>query len=240
MSRRRRKRTEIESGDSEKVTGGAEERVPETAEGNLEHKDGSDAESSDAERSAGGDAVDVTFDGGPNEELPRMQARAEEFKNLLQHKQAEFENYRKRMDRERADNIRYAAFDVVKEVLPVLDNLERAVQASLTGTEKQLREGVEIIQKQFSDVLKKQGLSEIESKGQPFDPHVHEAVGRVETDDHPEEQIVEVFQKGYRFKDRLLRPSMVSVAHPASDAGATPDSPDSEEESEDEVVRHED
>ncbi len=239
MSRRRRKRIQSESGASEKVTRDAEEQVAGAAEGSLEHEDSSDTESTDTERSAGGDSVDPPSEGGPNEELLRMQARAEEFKDLLLHKQAEFENYRKRMDRERADNMRYAAFDVVKEVLPVLDNLERAIQASRAGTEEQLREGVEIIQKQFRDVLKKQGLSEIETTGQPFDPHVHEAVGRVETDDHPEEQVVEVFQKGYRFKDRLLRPSMVSVAHPASDAG-TPDNPDSKQESEDEVVRHED
>jgi molecular chaperone GrpE len=128
----------------------------------------------------------------------------------------------------------------MKEVLPVLDNLERAVEASRTGTEEQLREGVEIIQKQFRDVLTRLGLSEIETEGQPFDPHVHEAVGRVETDECPEGHVVEVLQKGYHFKDRLLRPSMVSVAHPASDAGETPDSPKNEEENEDEVVQHED
>ena len=239
MAKRRRKRIQRKSGASKEVRTDAEERVAETEEEHLDHEDGSEAESSDTERSATDDSADLPLEGEPNEKLLQIQARAEEFKSLLLQKQAEFENYRKRMDRVRTDNIRYAAFDVVKEVLPVLDNLERAVEASRTGTEEQLREGVEIIQKQFRSVLKKQGLSEIETNGQPFDPHVHEAVGRVETDDHPEEQIVEVFQKGYRFKDRLLRPSMVSVAHPTSDAG-TRDNPDSEEESEDKIPRHED
>ena len=232
MAKRRRKRIKSESDASKEVTTDADERVAEAEEENLDQRHGGEAESNNTERTVDGDSTDLSLEGEPKEELFQIKAQAEEFKSLLLQKQAEFENYRKRMDRERTDNIRYAAFDVVKEVLPVLDNLERAVEASRTGTEEQLREGVEIIQKQFRSVLSKQGLSEIEANGQPFDPHVHEAVGRVATDDHPEEQVVEVFQKGYRFKDRLLRPSMVSVAHPTTDAEALGNS-DSEKESDD-------
>jgi len=152
-------------------------------------------------------------------ELELLNQAVEEMRLLAQRKQAELENYRKRVERERSEFLKYAAVDVVREILPVLDNLERAVDAaSATGEAEsgQLREGVEIVQKQFRDALIRQGLEEITAQGEPFDPHIHEAVGRVETDEAPDGTVVEVFQKGYRFKDRLLRPSMVTVAQRAS------------------------
>ena len=148
-------------------------------------------------------------------ELDRLAAEAQEMRLLAQRKQAEFENYRKRVERERAETVKYAAADLMREILPVLDNLERAIAASKSGSEEQLLEGVEIIYKQFHDALTKQGLLEVEAIAVPFDPHVHEAVGRVETSEHPEGTVVEVFQKGYLYKDRLLRPSMVSVSQSA-------------------------
>ena len=143
---------------------------------------------------------------------------AKEMRLLAQRKQAEFENFRKRVDRERSETIRYAANETVKELLPVLDNLERALEATtklVSGeAEAQLQSGVELIYKQLREILLRQGLSEVEvKKGQIFDPHVHEAVGRVHTQEQPEGTIIEVFEKGYRFKDRLLRPSKVTVSH---------------------------
>lgn len=156
--------------------------------------------------------------GAASAELARLEAQAEEMRELALRKQAEFENYRKRMERERSETIQYAASELVKEILPVLDNLERALgaaEAAEAGRDATLREGVSIIQKQFKDILERRGLSEVESQGEAFDPHVHEAVSRVENDEFPEGSVVEVFQKGYRFKDRLLRPAMVSVALPA-------------------------
>ncbi len=149
------------------------------------------------------------------QEPDRLAAEAQEMRLLAQRKQAELENYRKRAERERAETIKFAAADLMREILPVLDNLERAIAASKTGSEEQLIEGVEIIHKQFRDALTKQGLLEVEAIAKPFDPHVHEAVGRVETSEQPEGTVVEVLQKGYLFKDRLLRPSMVSVSQPA-------------------------
>ena len=151
-------------------------------------------------------------------ELDRVAAEAQEMRLLAQRKQAEFENYRKRVERERAETIKYAAADLMRDILPVLDNLERAIVASKSGSEEQLLEGVEIIRKQFHDALTKHGLLEVEAIAVPFDPHVHEAVGRVETSEHPEGIVVEVLQKGYLYKDRLLRPSMVSVSQPAEGA----------------------
>jgi molecular chaperone GrpE len=144
--------------------------------------------------------------------MERLASEASAMRDLAQRKQAEFENYRKRMERERADYVRYAGFDIVKEVLPVLDNLERALRAAEPGAEGQFRAGVEIIHRQLQDVLARLGLTEVESLGKPFDPHVHQAVSHVETDAQPEDTVVEVLQKGYLFKDRLLRPAMVSVA----------------------------
>jgi molecular chaperone GrpE len=144
--------------------------------------------------------------------MERLAREASSMRDLAQRKQAEFENYRKRMERERADFVRHAGFDIVKEVLPVLDNLERALRAAEPGSESQFRAGVEIIHRQLQDILARQGLSEVESLGKPFDPHLHQAVSHVETDAQPEDTVVEVFQKGYLFRDRLLRPAMVSVA----------------------------
>ena len=100
----------------------------------------------------------------------------------------------------------------MRELLSVADNLERAIEASEKGSEKQLREGVAIIYRQLQDILQKQGLKEIEALGQTFDPHVHEAVSRVETSEHADSTVLEVFQAGYLLGDRLLRPAMVSVA----------------------------
>ncbi len=153
----------------------------------------------------------------PDPELARLLAEASEMRELAQRKQAELENYRKRMERERLELSRYASADVVREILPVLDNLERALSAG--ASEGQLRDGVAIIHRQLQEILTRLGLAEVESRGKPFDPHVHEAVTQQETGDHPEGTVLDVFQKGYLFKDRLLRPAMVSVARRHSGDG---------------------
>ncbi len=155
------------------------------------------------------------------EELLRREV--EDMRLLAQRTQAELENYRKRVERERAETLKYATIEIVREILPVLDNLERAVEAAETNgparDDDLLLQGVAIVQKQFRDTLVRQGLEEVEARGRLFDPHVHEAVGRVETEDSEDGTVVEVFQKGYRFKDRLLRPAMVTVAQ-RSDGGS--------------------
>lgn len=169
-----------------------------------------------AAESTGASEVD---DRGDDSELERLQKEASEMRELAQRKQAEFENYRKRMERERGDLARYAGADVVKEVLPVLDNLERARSYAAGSSEEQLRDGVAIIHRQLQDILNRIGLTEVESEGKPFDPHIHEAVSQVETAEHPEGTVLSVFQKGYLFKDRLLRPAMVTVARSPSGDG---------------------
>ena len=194
------------------------------------------------EDEASSDAPETAKEPGPedasgrdDEELERLAVEARDMRSLAQRKQAEFENYRRRIERERAETVKYAAADVIKEILPVLDNLERAMESAKAAPaegEGQLREGVEIICKQFRDTLNKLGLTEVNAQDAPFDPHIHEAVGRVETDEHPEGTVVTVLQRGYLFKDRLLRPSMVSVSLPVSGASSQED-----HASEDETVR---
>jgi len=176
-------------------------------------------------------AIDEIDERSDDSELLRLQQEASEMRELAQRKQAEFENYRKRMEREKLDLARYAGADLVKEVLPVLDNLERARSYAAGSSEEQLKDGIAIIHRQLQETLTRMGLTEVESQGRPFDPHIHEAVSQQESAEHPEGTVLEVFQKGYLFKDRLLRPAMVSVARAPSGGGEDQDAaPEDESE----------
>jgi molecular chaperone GrpE len=123
---------------------------------------------------------------------------------------AEFDNYRKRMDRERRDLAEYTAGEAIKDLLPIIDNLERALQAS--AQDDPLRKGVELIHKQMLEMLRKRGVTPIEALGTNFDPNVHEAVTHEESAQHREGEVMEELQRGYKVGDRLLRPAMVKVA----------------------------
>jgi molecular chaperone GrpE len=126
---------------------------------------------------------------------------------------AEFDNYRKRMDRERRDLADYTSADVVTELLPIIDNLERALQAA--ADDDPLRKGVELIHKQMLDMLRKRGVKPIETLGADFDPNFHQAVIHEESADHREGEVMQELQRGYLLGDRLLRPAMVKVAKSA-------------------------
>ncbi len=125
--------------------------------------------------------------------------------------QAEFENARKRAAKEQQDFREYALADTIKALLPILDSFERALQAS-PAERSEFRSGVELIYKQLLDALQKLGLRPIPAKGEPFDPHLHQAIEMVETTDAKDHEVLEELQRGYKLKDRLLRPSMVKVA----------------------------
>jgi len=134
------------------------------------------------------------------------------FDRLLRHA-AELENYKKRSVRERDDAARYANEMLLKDLLPVVDNLERAVaHASGGGNGKPLVEGVEMVLRSLLDTLAKHGVSQMIAVGQSFDPAKHEAIAQVESEDHEPNSVVEELHKGYLLRERLLRPALVSVA----------------------------
>ena len=125
---------------------------------------------------------------------------------------AEFDNYRKRMDRERRELSEYAAASVVRDLLPILDNFERALQAPAGPEAETFRKGIELIHKQMLDLLLKRGVKPIEALGADFDPNFHEAVIHEVSDAHREGEVMQELQRGYMLGDRLLRPAMVKVA----------------------------
>lgn len=129
---------------------------------------------------------------------------------------ADLENLKKRTQRERADAVRYGNEALVKDLLPVVDNLERALQAASTGPSTALVEGVGLIVKSLHDVLERHGVTRVAAQGEAFDPTHHEAVAHVESAEHPPNAVIEEHQPGYRLHDRLLRPALVSVAKAAS------------------------
>ncbi|MBI5441458.1 MAG: nucleotide exchange factor GrpE [Deltaproteobacteria bacterium] len=154
--------------------------------------------------------------GGRVEEEQERALLAEEeagrLREALLRKAADFENLKRRSERDKSDYVKYALSETMRDLVSVLDNLERALaHAPATGAED-FRAGVEMIARQLSEVLRKYGVSEIPALGTPFDPQFHEAMMRGEAADVPPGTVIEVFQKGYILNDRLLRPAMVKVS----------------------------
>ncbi len=136
---------------------------------------------------------------------------------------AEFENYKRRVQRDHRQAVQFANETLLRDILPTLDNLERAIQSGLSGQEQRsltgLLEGVNLTYKHFLDTLQKMGITQFSGKGKTFDPAHHQAVGQVETADTPEHTVVDEHQKGYFLHDRILRPAMVTVAQPPKEEG---------------------
>lgn len=148
---------------------------------------------------------------GVENELQTLKAERDSLLDRVARLQAEFENARKRAVREQQEYRDYALTDALRTFLPVLDSFERALQVS-AGEKSEIRNGVELIFKQLQDAFAKLGLKPIPATGELFDPHLHEAIEMVETSDIPDHQVMEELQRGYKLKDRLLRPAMVKVA----------------------------
>jgi molecular chaperone GrpE len=147
------------------------------------------------------------------QQLESKELEAKENYDRLLRQMADLENFKKRMARERGEALRYANEALVRDLLPVLDNLERAVEhAKGGGNGKPLLDGVEMVLKGFLDVLSKYGVTQITAKGESFDPQKHEAIAQVESEEHKPNTVVEEHHKGYYLLDRLLRPALVSVA----------------------------
>ena len=153
---------------------------------------------------------DVVQEAPAQDGLKKLQAERDALYDRLARQQAEFENLRKRTEREKQDYREYAVADALRSLLPILDNFNLALRVQGSGDD--LRKGVELIRKQMEDTLLKMGLTPVSSVGQPFDPRLHEAIEVVETSDAKDNHVLEELQSGYKFKERLLRPAMVRVA----------------------------
>ncbi|WP_407307192.1 nucleotide exchange factor GrpE [Desulfosporosinus sp. SB140] len=147
-------------------------------------------------------------------ELKQAKEKSDETYDQLLRLQADFDNFRKRTLKEKTELIKYASEHLVSEMLPVLDNFERAVSSAQNNPDfSAFSQGVEMILRQLQTALSKEGLKAMEAVGQPFDPNLHEAVLRVESDEHEENTVVEELQKGYYLKEKVLRPCMVKVSN---------------------------
>jgi len=155
-------------------------------------------------------AGEIASGGDPSAELQKLKAERDTLVDRLARAQAEFENARRRASKEQQDFRDYAAADAIKSLLPVMDSFERALQVK--SDPRDFRSGVELIYKQLQDALAKLGVQAIPARGEQFDPHVHEAIEMVETSDAADHEVLEELQRGYKIKDRLLRPAMVKVA----------------------------
>ncbi len=146
-------------------------------------------------------------------ERDRLAAEKAELEDRYRRAQAEFENARRRAERDRSEFVQFAAADVVRSLLPMLDDFERALKVETA--DKEYAKGVELIYGRLRDTLKKQGLEPIETAGKKFDPNLHEAVMREQSEDAEDQAILGELQRGYNFKGKLLRPAWVKVAvHP--------------------------
>jgi molecular chaperone GrpE len=143
-------------------------------------------------------------------ERDRLAAEKAELQDRLLRRQADFENFRKRAERDRSDFLQFAGMEFVRDLLPILDDFERALKAECASPS--YSKGVELIYTRLYEALKKMGLEPMDTVGRTFDPNLHQAVERVETDQAEDQSIVAEFQKGYLFKSKLLRPAMVKVA----------------------------
>jgi len=181
---------------------GPEEAKPDTPEEVATHE-------------AAGHRVDVK---ALAEELEKARAEAAAWKDKYLRLYAETENFRKRMNREMSEREKYHNEGIIKELLPVLDNLERAISHAKESGPEGVIEGVKMVKKQLMDALSKFGVTQVESIGFPFDPEKQQAMMQVETADYEPGTVVEEFQKGYFLNDRILRPAMVTVAKPPKDS----------------------
>lgn len=143
----------------------------------------------------------------------------DEYLDSLQRLKAEFDNFRKRVQREGEQRVQRAQTEVIEELLPVLDNFERAMQAAAQHDEKLLTSGVELVYNQLRDLLTKKGLCEIEAEGAQFDPNQHDAVMCQPSGEHDEGTVMQVLEKGYQVDDKVMRPARVIVSTAPEDDG---------------------
>ncbi|HID56267.1 TPA: nucleotide exchange factor GrpE [Candidatus Poribacteria bacterium] len=149
------------------------------------------------------------------EEIERIKAEAEAARDRLLRAAAEYENFKKRAEREKEEAMKFIAESIVLDIIPIVDNLDRAIKSAQSDEKKNfdaLLQGIEMIQKQMLSVLEKYGVGVIESEGQPFDPRIHEAILQVPSEEYPENTVVQEFERGYTLHDKVIRPAKVIVS----------------------------
>ena len=170
-------------------------------------------ERDDEKRREAADTEDLAAETARAEaDVAKLTADLEDLKQTLLRRQADFENYRKRIEKERLEENKRATARVVEALIPIVDSFEHALAAHREAEYENYRKGFELIYKQMLDNLAKLGVERIEPTGQAFDPHRHQAVDRAESADVPDGTVLKVFQPGYVFHGRILRPAMVRVA----------------------------
>ena len=145
------------------------------------------------------------------EEIVELRKERDALHDRLLRQAAEFDNYRKRIDRERKESSEFAAADVLQDILPIIDDFERALSVDAPGSEP-YRQGLDIIHRALMELLRKRGVTPIQAVGADFDPHVHQSVSHEHAPDKRDGEVIAEFRRGYRLGDRLLRPAMVKVA----------------------------
>ena len=202
-----------------------EEKILSINEGRAEREAGSAS-------SASGDSDPIDPPAGSDaaipEEINKLRAEKEDLLQTLVRRQADFENFRKRTERDRSEEGRRGVERMIVDLIPVLDGFDHALHAHDDPAYEEYRKGVTLVRKQLWDVLVRHGVQRVDAAGKMFDPHVHQAIERVESSELPDGFIVDVFQDGYIFHGRVLRPAIVRVAiHPGDGSGAsTPESQD--------------
>jgi molecular chaperone GrpE len=170
----------------------------------MAERDAKDSGDGTAELAADGARADA--------DVAKLATDLDDLRQTLLRRQADFDNYRKRIERERAEDAKRHTARVVETLIPIVDGFENALAAHREAEYENYRRGFELIHKQMLDNLAKLGVERVDPVGQPFDPHLHQALDRTETDEHPDGTILQVFQPGYVFHGRVLRPAMVRVA----------------------------
>lgn len=181
------------------------------------------AEGSGAATEAAGPAQPAGQSGASADRLAALEAEKNETRERMLRIAAEFENYKKRVRKEQSESETKVREAVLRDMLEVIDNLERAVAASASTDVKALQQGVQLVLRLFGNKLERYDVKPFEAKGQPFDPRLHDAISQVPTSEVPPGSVVSEVQRGYRIADRLLRPAMVAVAvaPPAPAGGST-------------------
>jgi len=173
------------------------------------HREGSaqnsgDEQAEDAKLAADSAAADA--------EVAKLASDLNELRQTLMRRQADFDNYRKRIERERAEDSKRTTARVIEGLIPIIDGFEQALAAHREAEYENYRKGFELIYKQLVDSVTRLGVERVDPLGKPFDPHLHQAMDRTETTTHEDGTILQVFQPGYSFHGRVLRPAMVRVA----------------------------